>query len=989
MKLLPIAALFGTLTFVEGAQPQPRVSVTVGKELAWDSQEGKTYRVQWTKSQTGDHWNDLTDASSGTGSEQSMIDEGYRGRTYRILETTPASPGELEALANGGFEAGVDGLDGWKASGGIHARESADRYSGSYSHRVQIENAGDDPGHGLLVQQAGVAGGEVTPGGIYRFQFRAKQLPRTSSYVQFYDIEWLDSNGETLSSTGYLPFAGGDEQWQLVKSADLTAPATAADVRVVFYFATGAISGERGGVLLDDISLATQAPPESGTGTSKEVPLREQDVAIFSWISKSGTDYRPQISSDLSADGWQQLPVVRGDGDTKTLVVDRSGSKSFFRLGYDENTTPPPPPPPGNIEPLFGPATILEPDLRVDTGDALVTFLGDRARDRHAREDIVGGVIFRKYDHFLPFYWEQRVADIEIIDRVAKGGEGIKFKFSTRAKLNPAEFRTFYANDEFVAMYLNNKSDRSGAAGVSLVSTSPSLLYPGETDYNYEAEIRTKMPENRPLQAGDRVEVELSQFLLEPRNGRTNYYGTAFLYVVGQGVVPWYAKHKEEATSSQAREEASFDSYPLPAEAWLGGETTLPYQYSNEPEHRFKQTAGNITPRNARDFMLGRRLHHTNFSDGTHSERGNPPMSEHIGKVGHGYVAQSCVACHVNNGRSLPPAIGEPLIRSIVKVAGDAAGSPHPVLGDQLQPLSTTDEDEGNVTIVRWEEIPGTYGDGSAYSLRRPVYSFTGETPEYFSVRSAPPLIGLGLLEAVPESTIASLADPNDVNLDGISGRMAKVIDPRDSGQTRLGRFNSKGGQARVEDQIAIAFNRDMGVSSDIFPLLDGDSNPTPAEITSSELDQLSRYVSLLGVSAKRELSDSIVRHGQQLFASASCASCHVPELTTSNYHPVAELRGQTIRPYTDLLLHDMGPGLADNLNEPTASGSEWRTAPLWNIGLTAGVSGGEAYLHDGRARTLEEAILWHGGEAEEAKENFRRMSASDREALVKFLKSL
>ncbi len=149
------------------------------------------------------------------------------------------------------------------------------------------------------------------------------------------------------------------------------------------------------------------------------------------------------------------------------------------------------------------------------------------------------------------------------------------------------------------------------------------------------------------------------------------------------------------------------------------------------------------------------------------------------------------------------------------------------------------------------------------------------------------------------------------------------------------------------------------------------------------------RYVDALGVNARRNLTNSLEMQGATLFGSANCWQCHTPTLTTSPYHPIAELRSQTIHPYTDLLLHDMGPGLADNLGEGNASGSQWRTSPLWGIGLTAGISGGEAYLHDGRARNLAEAILWHDGEALASREAFRNMSASDRAALIAFLQSL
>jgi CxxC motif-containing protein (DUF1111 family) len=243
-------------------------------------------------------------------------------------------------------------------------------------------------------------------------------------------------------------------------------------------------------------------------------------------------------------------------------------------------------------------------------------------------------------------------------------------------------------------------------------------------------------------------------------------------------------------------------------------------------------------------------------------------------------------------------------------------------------------------------------------------------------------------LEAVSESTIMGLADPSDTNADGISGRVQTVTDP-ETGVQRLGRFTYKGGESRLSHQIAAALNHDMGVTTTVYPKLDGETNAGPTEISDADLDLMTRYVALLGVAAKRDLTNAQAIQGEQLFASANCLKCHTPTLTTSPYHPMTELRSQTIHPYTDLLLHDMGPGLADNLGQGAATGSEWRTAPLWSIGLTAGVSGGEGYLHDGRARSLEEAILWHGGEAEASKEAFRTMTAAERAALIKFLKSL
>ncbi|MGA1606014.1 MAG: di-heme oxidoredictase family protein [Planctomycetota bacterium] len=787
---------------------------------------------------------------------------------------------------------------------------------------------------------------------------------------------------------------------------------------------------------------------------------------------------------------------------------------------------------PLGITPLHPPGTPQEPDVVVDTPTARITYLADRARDRHAREDIVNGIPFRAYDHWLPFYWEQRIAELEIVDTVGRGGSTVTFRFMTHDRLNPAEFRTFYANQPSVAVYHNNMSTPPGT-GVTLISTRPSTRYPGETEYRYEATITQKIPEYRPLQVGDRMEVELSQFLAAPRNGRANYYGTAFLYVIGQGVQPWYAKAKEEATTPAQRAAASFDSFPMPAVARLGGDTTLPYPYSGEPQHRFKQMAGNVAPASGHEFVLGRRLHHTDFSTGAHSEPGNPAWSAHTGQLGPKFIAASCVACHVGNGRSLPPLVGESLTRAVVRVGANARGTPHPTLGEVLQPstgsgsgssggvdvrieaesyvamsgvqteptqdtgggLNVTSIDtgdwmsfanqpvvlpadalyrvelrvastggggilafeesggavihsripipatggpqtwqtvtndvfltagshvfgmnanaggfnlnwfrvaslpqgggggggsqgEGRAILDGYDLFPGTYADGTSFELRAPRYRFEGADPQFFSVRNAPPLIGIGLLEAIDEAELQTRHDPCDSDGDGISGRIATATEFV-SNQPKAGRFGTRSQRASVIDHVAAALNRDMGIASDRMPVLDGDTAPSPSEVSPLELDRMARYAALLGVPARRALTDAEALRGEQVFASIGCASCHVPELRTGSTHPYAELRGQTIRPFTDLLLHDMGPGLADNMGDGDATGSEWRTTPLWGIGLTAGVAGGEAFLHDGRARTLEEAILWHGGEGENAKEAFRSLTAADRAAVVAFLRSL
>lgn len=631
------------------------------------------------------------------------------------------------------------------------------------------------------------------------------------------------------------------------------------------------------------------------------------------------------------------------------------------------------------LVPLFNGSTTLEAPTTIDTPNALITLVSDRVRDRHARE-----AQFQAYDHYLSWYWEQRMMNIEIIDRVGRnGGNNITFNYTTQRRLNPAEFRTFYRGITTSAEYSNNQI-------ATLVSTNASTSTPGETDFNYSVDVNTNTMFNRPLQLGDRMEIEISQFLLGPRNGRSNYYGTTMLYIVGQGIVPWGQGQDLGFNGGVVGNvNQRLDSYPLPFSAWLGGKTTLHRPYSNEPEHAFKQIASNLSPTNGFDFMLGRRLHHTDFGNGTHSEAGNPVFASQAGKLGSKFVARSCVACHVNNGRSLPAGPGQAMSQSLVKVGSDSSGSPHSGLGAVLQSKSTGGAGEGNASISSYTIVNGNYGDGTPFSLRTPVYAFSGTTPSHYSVRVAPALVGMGLLEAISESSITALADPGDSDMDGISGRTQIVTDP-ETGQPRLGRFGYKGASPKISHQVAIALNTDLGVTTSIFPILDGQTSAVAVEVSDSEIDLMTRYVALLGVQARRDLNDAQAQLGESLFVSVGCADCHTRQFTTSPHHPMAELRSQTIQPFSDLLLHDMGPELADNMGEGIATGSEWRTAPLWNIGHAAGVNEtGEAYLHDGRARTLAEAILWHGGEGQASKEAFRALSASERAAIIKFLKSL
>jgi CxxC motif-containing protein (DUF1111 family) len=616
----------------------------------------------------------------------------------------------------------------------------------------------------------------------------------------------------------------------------------------------------------------------------------------------------------------------------------------------------------GDITPLFDTNTALEPAVIEDTPSALITRWSDRARDRHARE-----ARFHAYEHYLHIYWENRVAEVEIVDTVGKGGSSVTFNVKTLWKLDDdqAELRLFFRGVGTVAEYSDNKP----------------MDPVGDTNLEYTRTVSSK-PSGDPLQVGDKMEFELSQFLDKNYNGglvgRDNYYGTTMLYIVGKGLVPW---GQLGAPCQNQEEPVCADSAPLPEEALLGGATTIHELTSGEPELVFLQMAGNMSAINGQKFMLGRRAIHTSFDDGHHDEHAeNPVWSEQSGKLGPLSINRSCNQCHASNSRALPPATGTTLDQYVFKI-GDEQGKPDSMWGGVLQPMGG----EPSPSIASWMEQGG---------LRTPVFVFDGGTPAQFSPRVAPQLVGMGLLEAIPETDILASADPTDTNQDGVSGTVRRVKDAIDPSLTRLGRFGWKAGQATVKQQVAAALRTDMGVLTSVFSTPDCGSEqqncgPSTPELGDTELDNLTLYVSLLSVRNQRDWANPEVVRGKQAFMDAGCASCHTPEFVTSPYAQHAELRSQKIRPYTDLLLHDMGEGLADTLSEGEASYQEWRTPPLWGIGWTASTAGGESYLHDGRARTLAEAILWHGGEGESSRAKFQALSESDKNALVAFLKSL
>jgi CxxC motif-containing protein (DUF1111 family) len=328
---------------------------------------------------------------------------------------------------------------------------------------------------------------------------------------------------------------------------------------------------------------------------------------------------------------------------------------------------------------------------------------------------------------------------------------------------------------------------------------------------------------------------------------------------------------------------------------------------------------------------------------------------------------------------------------------------PEPRYGDQLQGFAVPGVAPEGRVVITYTENPGTFADGAVYSLRQPTYTLTDlgygtlHPETRLSPQVAPFIMGLGLLEAVPADTLLARADPEDRDGDGISGRPNLVWDIG-TRQLVLGRFGWKANQPGVAQQTAAAFLGDIGITSTLFP----DETCTAVqevcreaphggqpELAADILHSVVFYASPLAVPARRQWDDPQVLRGKQLFLQAQCPACHSPTLRTGAVPELPWLSHQAIRPYTDLLLHDMGAGLADGRNDFAATGQEWRTPPLWGIGLIHTVNGHTTFLHDGRARNLSEAILWHGGEAEAAREAFRTMPHLDRQALLRFLESL
>lgn len=436
-----------------------------------------------------------------------------------------------------------------------------------------------------------------------------------------------------------------------------------------------------------------------------------------------------------------------------------------------------------------------------------------------------------------------------------------------------------------------------------------------------------------------------------------------------------------------------------------GGGTSV----NKEGPNAFSLPAGNLPMSKRLDFSVGNSFFRNPWVQA-------PASTDARDGLGPLFNTNGCQNCHIKDGRGHPPEADDlHAVSMLVRLSIPAMTPeqkkayikdgviPEPTYGGQLQDFALQDQvAEGKIEIT-YQEIPVTFADGTQVSLRKPNLSITqlgyGEMhPQtQMSARVAPPMIGLGLLESIPDQTLKAWVDEQDKNGDGISGKINLVWDVR-SNDFAIGRFGWKAGQPNLMQQNAAAFNGDVGLTSNLFPNENCTSKQTicrdlpnggSPEVSDNILDFVEFYSQHLAVPVRRNVDLPEVKLGQQLFAKAGCESCHKTNVKTAVREDLPALSNQTIHPYTDMLLHDMGPGLADNRPEYLANGQEWRTQPLWGIGYTEEVNGHTYFLHDGRARNLMEAVLWHGGEAEMAKQKVLKFNQKERDALIAFLNSL
>ena len=632
---------------------------------------------------------------------------------------------------------------------------------------------------------------------------------------------------------------------------------------------------------------------------------------------------------------------------------------------------------------VIGDGPLVEPEYPLEARTS------GRFRDRHPNE--------WRFDHYIADYGGGKSFELIIVDH----GRSIDVTAITdpRAGVARMDFKYYAQNNP------EEMCDRPLTVQNMIMEKNGNVFTMSVPDVSY----------------GQVIDFDFS-FLDLQCCGGISYYSDFYYYHVGSG--------KLGGKSSNPR-------------AYAAGDTSV--SEVSTPRFAFAQHAQNLRVEELEAFLAGKELFETDHLDGELKNFqtwfdccSDTPLgtdfdqSPHarLQALGPSFSAQSCIACHHLDGRGATPTGSEENLQALtmqLSIPGtDSNGKPlpHPLYGKNFSTRAIDGATaEGRLTVT-YEIVEGSFADGTPYSLRRPVYAFhdtahgslgsnlpdASGTPGYEGIahaspRIAPMLAGVGLLEAVAESEILGREDPNDMNNDGISGRANRVWDET-TGQTVIGRLGWKANQPNLEQQTAAAYQLDLGMTSPIFPEhdcgeLQPDCEPDPGaiEVSGGEIALVAAYLRGLSLPPRENYEDPEAYIGMQLFKQANCQACHVPTIRTRSDHHIAVLSNQEIQPFTDLLLHDMGPDLADGRPQFEASGSEWRTAPLWAAGFvphvlgvpdecTAPYSGGETpnYLHDGRANSLMDAILWHGGEAAASRDAVLAMNAEERVALLKYV---
>jgi CxxC motif-containing protein (DUF1111 family) len=632
----------------------------------------------------------------------------------------------------------------------------------------------------------------------------------------------------------------------------------------------------------------------------------------------------------------------------------------------------------------------------------LVVKYAGRFRDRHPNEE--------RYDHYVDTYFAGPTFDLTFTDY----GNSVDVLIAPQASMQvqAVDFKNYECFG----------SGQGGAipAPTPLCSTPPALAAIGVRATAMGGSVWKGHLDN--LSYGQLVDFELT-FV----RSRT-YYTEWFSYYIGSGRLQ-----------------------PKNMHPWATAAGPQSVTNVTTDEFGYAQHVPNLTPTTLANFISGKVLFEADFS--THvgynppttydCPRGatpgtkiptivTPPPMSPMFTAGNsytnmslatiprpGYTSSACFTCHHLDGKGQPAddkGLNQTLLKLFSSTDGKTAG-PDPTYGTILDTHGPSGGAAEATPTVTWQTTTGAFADGTPYELRKPVVA-TGTlrdgplaTTTHISARVPRPVFGLGLLEAVPTETILGLADPDDANGDGVSGRPNFVVDSK-TGQTSLGRFGWKAGEPTLRDFASLAFVNDIGVTSPLHPThscgasqqacLSAVASATTPQLTDTDLDHIQTYLRNLSPPPRRNYDDPDAIAGMAIFAALGCNRCHVPNLVTSTTAEVPELRGIPIQPFTDLLLHDMGDGLADDapVEEGTATGREWRTAPLWGNGTGTAVMfaaidafdpnghppPGGVYLHDGRARSITEAVLWHGGEAQKMRDAFVQLSATARAQLLAYV---